>query len=264
MIFRFSAISTTLFALFLLLVDTAVAETPEEKGYRIAQEAASRDEGYGDYRASGRMILRNPAGHESVRDFDFQRLEQTDGDLSLLVFNHPGDIRDTALLTHARVEGNDLQWLYLPAIRRVKRITSAGRSGSFVGSEFAYEDMVDQEVEKFDFRWLDNEPCADASNCQVIERFPRFTSAYRRQIIWLDEPELRVRKIEYHNRRDELEKTLQIDDYEQYEGRFWRASLMRMENHVTGKSTDLRWSDFRFSQGLSATDFSTRALERLR
>ena len=248
----------------LLLGAESLAENAEEKGYQIAQKAASQDDGYADYTANGKMILRNRAGQESVREFDFKQLEHSDGDMSLLVFNWPGDIRDTALLTHVRAAGNDLQWLYLPAVRRVKRITSSGQSGSFVGSEFTYEDMRDQEVDNFTYLWLDDEVCFENKLCHVIERLPKYSSSYSKQKVWLDVEALRVHKIEYFNRQMEKAKTLTIESYEKYNNRFWRASSMSMINHVTGKSTELKWTNYQFSNGLSAADFSTRALKRAR
>ena len=240
------------------------AETAAEKGYRIAQQAASQDDGYSDYTANGKMVLRNRAGQESVRDFDFKQLEHPEGDMSLLIFNWPGDIRDTALLTHVRAEGNDMQWLYLPAVQRVKRITSSAQSGSFVGSEFAYEDMRDQQIDNFTYLWLDDEVCFENALCHVLERLPKYSSGYAKQKMWLDVEALRVHKIEYYNRQVEKTKTLTIKNYEKYSNRFWRAGNMTMINHVTGKSTVLQWTDYQFANGLSAADFSTRALKRIR
>ena len=89
-------------------------------------------------------------GQESRRQLRVQVLEVSDdGDKSLFVFDEPRDVQGTAFLIHAHREDADDQWLYLPALKRVKRISSANRSGSFMGSEFAYEDMTAQEVEKF-------------------------------------------------------------------------------------------------------------------
>ena len=92
-----------------------------------------------------------------------------------------------------RQEGADDQWIYLPALRRVKRITSANRSGSFMGSEFAYADMTPPEIEKYTYRYLRDEPCGD-STCTVTARVPvDKRSKYRRQLVLRDREELRVR-----------------------------------------------------------------------
>ena len=117
-------------------------------------------------------MLRNKQGQESRRQLRVQVLEVSDdGDKSLFVFDEPRDVQGTAFLIYAHREDADDQWLYLPALKRVKRISSANRSGSFMGSEFAYEDMTAQEVEKFTYRYLRDEPCGD-STCTVTERFP--------------------------------------------------------------------------------------------
>ena len=187
-----------------------------------------------------------------------------DGNKSLFVFDEPRDIQGTAFLIHAHRDDADDQWLFLPALRRVKRISSANRSGSFMGSEFAYEDLTPQEVEKFTYKYLRDEPCGD-STCTVTERFPvDRKSGYRRQVVWRDQDELRVRKVEYYDRKDAHLKTLTMEDYAQYLDRYWRPGEMTMVNHLTGKSTVLTWADYQFQTDLEDGDFSQTALRRAR
>ena len=110
------------------------------------------------------------------RNMTFERPETSVGDLGIIVFSKPRDIRGTALLTHANVEpSDDDQWLYLPAVKRVKRISSSNRTGKFVSSEFSYEDLGSQEVEDYTYKWLRDEPCpTDASlTCHVTESYPK-------------------------------------------------------------------------------------------
>jgi Outer membrane lipoprotein-sorting protein len=248
-------------------VAPAGAETPEEKGLRIAQAASDRDEGWGDYRAAGTMVLRNRQGQESVRRFHSSALEvPQDGDKTLMVFTWPGDIEGTALLTIAHDTADDDQWLYLPALKRVKRISSGDRSGSFLGSEFAYEDLVPQAVEKYSYAWLRDEPCsADAQlACFVYERYPTKDSGYSRQVVWRDKEEYRVIRIDYYDRKGAHLKTLTAAAYAEYLDRYWRPGEMLMVNHQNGKSTLLHWSEYEFGTGLREQDFSRRALERAR
>ena len=250
------------------LAPPAAAETPEEKGLRLAQEAVARDEGFGDSEVAMTMVLRNRHGDESQRYFRTRVLElMDDGDKSLSIFERPADVRGTALLTHAHKVGDDDQWLYLPALERVKRISSSNKSGSFVGSEFSYEDLSSQEVEKYTYRWLRDEPCPGAPDlaCWVTERFPVDAgSGYTRQVSWMDRDEFRPWKIEFYDRKDAHLKTLVFADYRLYLDRHWRAHLLSMVNHQTGKSTDLTFEDFAFAQGLTARDFDRRALSRAR
>ena len=234
-------------------------------GLEIAQDARAREKGFADFTARQVMVLRNRQGQESRRQLRVQVLEVSDdGDKSLFVFDDPRDVRGTAFLVHAHREGTDDQWIYLPALRRVKRISSANRSGSFMGSEFAYEDMTPPEVEKYTYRYLRDEPCADAT-CTVTERVPvDERSKYRRQLVWRDREELRPRRIEYYDRKDEHLKTLTLSDYTRHLDRYWRPGEMTMVNHLTGKSTVLTWTDFRFRTGLADTDFTQTALRRAR
>ena len=211
------------------------------------------------------MILRNRQGQESRRKLRVRVLEvPDDGNKSLFVFDDPRDVRGTAFLVHAHRVENDDQWIYLPALRRVKRISSASRSGSFMGSEFAYEDMTPPEVEKFSYRYLHDETCGQ-STCTVTERVPvDDRSNYRRQVVWRDKEELRVWRIEYYDRKDEHLKTLTVSNYAQYLHRYWRPGEMTMANHVTGKSTILTWTDHRFRTGLDDGAFTQTALRRAR
>ena len=176
--------------------------TPEEIGLKIALEAREQAEGFGNFTARQTMVLRNKQGQESRRQLRVRVLEVAgDGDKSMFVFDEPRDVKGTALLIHSHRGSADGQWLYLPALKRVKRISSSNRSGSFMGSEFAYEDMSAQEVEKFSYRYVRDEPCGELT-CTVSERVPvGKKSGYRRQLVWRDKDELRVWKVEYYDRK---------------------------------------------------------------
>ena len=151
----------------------AGAQTPEEAGLAIAEDARAREEGFGDFTATQVMVLRNRQGQESRRELRVEVLEvPDDGDKTLFVFDDPRDIRGTAFLVHSHREGANDQWIYLPATRRVRRISSANQSGSFMGSEFAYEDLSQPVVEKFTYRYLRDEPCGDQSGPHTQPRRP--------------------------------------------------------------------------------------------
>jgi outer membrane lipoprotein-sorting protein len=239
------------------------AQTPEQKGLEIATEADLRDTGFHDSRASMRMILRNRSGDESTRQIRVETLEQDgDGDKSLTVFDEPADVKGTRFLSFTHKSGPDDQWLYLPALKRVKRISSRNKSGPFMGSEFAYEDISSQEVEKYTYRYVRDEEY-EGQACFVIERDPvdRY-SGYTRQLVWIDKQEYRPQKVVFYDRKNAPLKTLTYSGYQQYLDKFWRADEMFMENHQTGKSTRLVWSDYRFKTGLTERDFDRNSLKR--
>jgi outer membrane lipoprotein-sorting protein len=251
----------------LLVPAISLAETPQEKGLAIAQEADRRDQGWGDSRADLKMILSNQHGETSDRELRIRSLEVADpneGDWSMIVFDQPRDVKGTGLLTYTHITDPDDQWLYLPALKRVKRISSNNKSGPFMGSEFAYEDFSSQEVGKYGYRWLRDEPCG-ALQCFVIERVPKYAhSGYTRQNVWIDADEYRVHKIEFYDRKDDHRKTMLLTDHREYLDQYWRAHDLFMENHQTGKTTRLVWSDYVFRNGLSESDFTTNSLKRVR
>lgn len=241
------------------------AQTPEQRGLDIAVEADKRDSGWQDYRAAMRMILRNRQGDTSEREIRVRALEvQGDGDKSLTIFDHPADVAGTAFLSYTHATEPDDQWLYLPALKRVKRIASANKSGPFMGSEFAYEDISSQEVEKYAYKYIRDEKLSDKDTF-VIERYPQYKhSGYTKQVVWIDKEHYRVQQVVYYDRKGAKLKTLTFKGYQQYLDQYWRADQMDMVNHLNGKSTTLTWSDYKFRNGYSERDFDRNTLKRVR
>lgn len=250
-----------------LFAGGAVAQSSPDKGYEIAARSDRSDRGFGDSSVDLKMILRNKAGAEATRTLTLQTLEIPDedmGDKSLVVFHSPGDIDGTALLSHAKILDPDDQWLLLPALKRVKRISSVNKSGPFVGSEFAFEDFTGLELNKFDYSFVETAACGEFV-CDVVERIPRYEySGYSKQVAWIDQAVYQVRRIDFYDRRGDLLKTLTFDDYRQYLGRFWRAHTLKMVNQQTGKSTDLIYEPYAFGVNIGDRAFTKGALARAR
>jgi len=251
--------------LLLILPGLLFAETPEQKGLAIAVEVDRRDTGFGDLKANLTMLLKNRHGEESTRHIRLRTLEvEGDGDKSISIFDRPRDVKGTAFLSFTHKTGTDDQWLYLPALKRVKRIASRNKSGSFMGSEFAYEDITSQEVEKYTYKYLRNEACGELE-CIVTERYPEDkNSGYTRQVAYYDTQEYRPQKIVYYDRKNTLLKTLTYKSYRQYIDKYWRADEMFMKNHQTGKTTLLTWKDYKFRNGFTSRDFDRNSLKRAR
>ncbi len=263
------AATLALLTLVSLLVagGTFAAETAEERGYAIAARSDRSDRGFGDSVVDLKMTLRNKAGKETSRTLTLRTLEIPDesvGDKSLIIFNSPADIDGTALLSHAKILDPDDQWLYLPALKRVKRISSVNKSGPFVGSEFAFEDFTALELETYAYKYLRSEGCGETL-CDVLERRPRYEhSGYTRQLAWVDQDVFQIRKVEFYDRRGGLLKTLTLEEYREYDDAYWRPHRLAMVNHKTGKSTDLTYSDYVFGSDLHDNDFVKGVLPRIR
>jgi hypothetical protein len=242
------------------------AQSPEQKGLDIVQEADRRNTGWKDESSDMVMVLRNRQGDESRREIRNKLLEvEGDGDKGLTIFDTPKDVKGTAFLSFTHALTPDDQWLYLPALKRVKRISSRNKSGPFMGSEFAYEDLSSQEVEKYSYKWLRDE-AVDGRDCFVIERYPAYEySGYTRQLVWIGKEIWRPLKVEFYDRKNALLKTLTFHDYAPYLDKpFYRPARGEMVNHQTGKSTTLTWSNYQFAIGLGERDFDRNSLKRAR
>jgi len=242
---------------FIVLVN---AQTPEERGLEIAKAAEQADLGFGSSSVDLKMTLKNKNGQTSERLLSTITLELTeDGDKSLNVFKSPKDVKGTSTLTFTHKVGSDDQWLYLPSIKRVKRISSSNKSGPFVGSEFAYEDLSSQEVEKYTYNFIE-----ENGDLLIVEQDPvDLKSGYTRRLVTYNKSKgYRIENVEFYDRKNSLLKTLNYSDYKLYKDKFWRASTFKMVNHQNNKETVLNFSDYNFDVNLTDDDFSQAALKR--
>ncbi|MFY0595218.1 MAG: outer membrane lipoprotein-sorting protein [Cognatishimia sp.] len=238
------------------------------KGLRIMQEQDRRDAGWQTVRVNGEMILQSGSSISASRAFRLVRTERpsrSKGDNSRLTFSTPADVKGTVLLTHGNVEPkDDHQWLFLPATRKARRISSGNRSGKFLSSEFSYEDMGGSELEDNTYGWLRDESCPDNAklSCHVVAAYPKNKkSGYKQRILWLDTQEYRVFQTEYFNKRGKLEKRMTSTGFKNYGGH-WRPAQLDMLNLQTGKRTILKWSGYKFGVNVSSTELSPQRLDK--
>jgi outer membrane lipoprotein-sorting protein len=236
------------------------AQTAEERGLEIAKAAEQADLGFNSSTVDLKMTLKNRNGQTSERLLMTKTLElNEDGDKSMIVFNSPKDVKGTSTLTFTHKVGSDDQWLYLPSIKRVKRISSSNKSGPFVGSEFAYEDLSSQEVEKYTYNFIE-----ENGDLLIVEQDPvDLKSGYTRRLVTYNKSKgYRIENVEFYDRKNSLLKTLNYSDYKLYKDKFWRASTFKMVNHQNNKETVLNFSDYNFDVNLTDDDFSQAALKR--
>jgi outer membrane lipoprotein-sorting protein len=244
------------------LTSVAWSQTPEERGLEIAKEIDKRNDGFVNSAYEANMKLKNRQGDESTRHFFLKSLEvPNDGDKEVGSFDSPPDIKGTIILTFSHGLEPDDQWMFLPELKRVKRISSVNKSGPFVGSEFTFEDIASWQISKYTYKYL-RDDVVDGNDCFVVEFTPAYEySGYSKLIWWIDKNMYEARKIEYFDRKDELMKTLLLTDYHQYLERYWRPNSLFMENHQSGKSTTLLRNSYVFKTSISASDFTENALK---
>ena len=192
----------------------AAAETAEEKGLNIALETDRRDLGFGDYVVDGEMTLISANGDKATRVLEMKTLEQTDsGDKRLVLFYRPQDVKGTVSLTYSHGLEPDDQWIFLPALGRTKRLAARDKTGAFMGSEFAFEDIGSWEVEKYKYRWL-RDDTLDNVDCFVVENTPAYEySGYSRQEEWVRKDIYQPQKIMYYDLNGRLMKELNFHEY---------------------------------------------------
>jgi len=254
-------------------VSTTLAQTAEElaspdpkiRGYAIAARSDASDEGFGASTVRLTMTLADSRGRKTTRDLQIDTLEKEgegNGDWSVTRFFSPPDVEGTALLSQARILDSDNQWLYLPALRRVKRISSSNKSGPFVGSEFSFEDLTASELGKYDYTYQGTETLEDGTRVDKLRCDPQYKrSGYTKLYCYFDTKTFQARRLEFFDRGDNLFKTLDLLEYRQYPEGYYRSHIQRMQNHLTGKTTVLSFEDFDFGIDLDRRDFEPSALE---
>ena len=207
------------------------------------------------------MVLISAHGEQVNRRMSSKAMEvKGDGDKSIITFLWPADVKGSKMLTHTHKKDDDDQWLYLPALKRVKRISSSSKTGSFMGSEFSYEDLSSQEVEKYNFKWIRDEKIKGEDHW-VVERYPKDkNSGYKKQVIWMSKKTLQANKIEYYDRKDELLKTAVFSGYKKIK-KWWRPGSIKMVNHQTKKSSIMNWKDRKLGLNFTSKDFHKHSLK---
>ncbi|MEM1260242.1 MAG: outer membrane lipoprotein-sorting protein [Bacteroidota bacterium] len=251
----------TIFLAFLAFT-LSVNSDIDDKGRELAQKSKDNDKGYQSEQVELEMILTNKQGQVSTRYMKSQTLEvTTDGDKSMIEFNSPKDVKGTKTLTFTHREGDDDQWLFLPSINRVKRISSSNKSGPFVGSEFSFEDLTSFEVEKYSHKFVE-EKTIDGEKMALVEQVPLYSgSGYSKRLVYMNvAKDHRFEKIEYFDRKGAQLKTLVYKNQKQHLGKYWRPSELEMTNHQNGKKTSLKFTKREFKTGLTEQDFNQSSL----
>ena len=208
------------------------------------------------------MTLINARGQEKVRTMNMKVLEGKEEDKSLMEFLTPADVKGTKFLSYEHIDKDDDQWLYLPALKRVKRIASKNKSGSFMGSEFSYEDLSAFNVKKYKYIGDAMSSTLDGKDVYVSTSVPVSKySGYTKLVNYIDAKSFLVLKVEYFDRKKKLLKTSYFGEYKKY-GSVYRMTKITMKNIQNDKTTILIWSEEKIKNGLKDKDFHKRYLKR--
>jgi outer membrane lipoprotein-sorting protein len=241
-----------------LLFGNIYAITNQEVANKIDQTMR----GFKDSKSNMTMTLINANNQKRERKMKMVVLEKDGGDKSLMEFISPADVKGTKFLSYSHIKKDDDQWLYLPALKRVKRIASKNKSGSFMGSEFSYEDLSSFDVDKYTYKGNAKLVKLNDKDVYMGQRNPiTKNSGYTKQLFWTDSKEFLTLKVEYYDRKHELLKTATFEDYKKISG-VWRVGKMTMVNHQNDKKTILIWTNESVKNGLKEKSFHKRVLKK--
>ncbi len=243
-----------LIVLFSINVYAQTAEEIAKKSF----EAISQYEGSNSIVT---MILKNKKGVTNQRKLKILRKEGSNGDKSYIEFLYPNDIKGTKLLSYEVIGADDKQWLYLPALKRIKRISSRNKSGSFVSSEFSYEDISSVNYKNYHYAGDAEKVTKKGKTYYEITRIPIDKhSGYSKQVIWIDTQSYLIQFGEYYDKHGRLLKKIKFPKYKKIDG-IWRIFEIDITNVQNHKSSKLVWEEEKIHQPISDKDISKRALQ---
>lgn len=249
-------------AMLIVLTATVFAQT----GREIAQKVKDRPDG--DTRQSEiTMKLINKRG--SIRE---RKLVSYSIDVgtdkkdrkSIMFFIYPGDVKGTGFLTwdYDQVGKDDDKWLYLPAMKKIRRISgSSAKKDFFMGSDFTYDDMGGRNVDE-DTHSLLGEEIIDGNKCWKLESTPKDNrDIFSKKIAWVRQDCLISVKVEYYDKIGKLHRKLEMSKINKVDG-FWVAQYMQMTNVQTEHQTIMEISNPKYNMKLDETKFSVTTLEK--
>jgi len=233
---QISIVLSLFFCLVFLFILPVYAELT---GLQIIEKQKELHKVKTEYGEELMLLVETKNGNKEQREVK-RYSKETGNDLNkyLLVFLKPADIRSTALLTHENNSRDDDQWLYMPAVKKMKRIAASSKKSYFMGTDFTYEDMEPEDIDNFTYRILKTEIIGQdkkQNNCYVIEAVPANkekarASAYSKRILWIEKEVFITLKVEFYDRRERLIKTQNSFEFKNIEGTVYRPGKIIMDN----------------------------------
>lgn len=215
-----------------------------------------------DMRAQVLMRLISRDGTERVRELTMLRKDLQEGGEQryFIYFHRPPDVRDMTFLVWKYPGRDDDRWLYIPALKLVRRIAANDKRSSFVGSDFSYEDVSGREPEEDTHKLLGEEKLGERA-AFLVESVPKDPGSvdFSRKLSWIDRATWLPLKEEYYDRRGELSRVFTAEEIREVQ-RFWTITKRVMKNVQTGHRTEVVLGDVRYNQRLSPDLFGERSL----
>jgi outer membrane lipoprotein-sorting protein len=210
-----------------------------------------------------RMVITAKNGGTTERLLDQYSKDGADGFArTVVVFQSPATVRGTRFLTMDKAAGKSDQWIFLPALGKVRRIASSESGSSFMGTDFSYDDMslMDREVDE-DTHTVLREETLDGAMCYVIQSIPKDSDfQYSKTLTWVDKASYRTYKMELYNKRGAVEKLMEMLAYKDIQGRD-TPTQTKVSTLAAGTSTTIYMDIIKYDDPIPEGVFTTAYLE---
>jgi len=209
------------------------------------------------------MILINSRGDERVREIKQFTKDFGAVDKKIMFFMSPADVRNTSFMSWSYDDPtkNDDQWIYLPALKKVKRISSDSKGDYFMGSDFTYDDLGDRHPLD-DTHRIVREEVVNGKSTYVVESIPKDKDyMYSRTITWINRDSWIGLKKEFYDEDGDLLKILMVEDQQVFDG-ITVITKMRMNNIQKKQSTVMSFSNVVVNKGIADDNFTERIMRR--
>lgn len=256
--------------LLLLSLTGAHAQTPAKRKVTVDEMVALATRGQlgNDETVKLTMVLVDKAGQKETRTLTtwFRKATRdSKEDKTLLKFHSPADVAGTALLSTQEPGADAGQWLYLPALKRVKRLVTSDNTGYFVGTDFTYQDLQIENTREYTYERIADED-VDGRRCYKIVATPKNKSisektGYSKRIFWIDVQDVVVLRLQYFNLSGTHVKTFSASDVQKF-GPKKKPMQIIMDNLERNHKTYAKLHEVKMNTDLSDSLFTQSELSR--
>ena len=252
----------TAMVLMLWIMTPGILNAQNLTGKEIMEKVYHRDEGE-DRKGNLTMTLVNSRGDKRVRELTQFYKDMGETEKKIMFFTAPADVHNTSFMNWSYDDPakDDDQWIYLPALRKVKRISSDNKDDYFMGSDFTYDDLGERHPDEDTHELLRTETL-QGEDCYVVQSTPKEDGyMYSKTVTWVIKNKWIGLKKEFYDADGNFLKTLQVKEYDQIEG-FWTILHSTMKNDQKDHKTIMEYSDVEINTGIKDSYFTERMMTR--
>ncbi|MCL2184849.1 MAG: outer membrane lipoprotein-sorting protein [Treponema sp.] len=208
-----------------------------------------------------RMVITARDGRQTEMLIDQYSKDGPNGARTVIVFQRPANTAGTRFLTMDNASGGSDQWIFLPSLNRVRRIAATESGGSFMGTDFSFDDIssMDRDI-SLDNHTLLREETINGRPCHVIQSVPKTNYQYSKTITWVDKENYLIYKAEMYNQRNEVVKVMEMSDYKDVQGRL-SPMQTKISTVAAGTSTTIFMEIMKYDDPIPDSVFTTAYLE---